>query len=40
MAETFCGKTCESCEEKLAGRCEGCKKSWGKPVNEDCEIAV
>ena len=40
MAETFCGKTCESCEEKLTGRCEGCKKSWGKPVNEDCEIAV
>lgn len=40
MAETFCGKRCESCEEKLAMRCEGCKKPWGKPMNGDCEIAV
>lgn len=40
MPETFCGKNCENCEQKQELNCQGCKQPWGKPANEDCEIAV
>lgn len=39
MAETYCVKTCESCSQKEALNCPGCKAGPGRLLQGTCEIA-
>ena len=40
MAETYCGKSCESCPQKEQKLCPGCHLGPGRTWSGDCEIAV
>lgn len=40
MAETYCGKSCESCTQKEQNLCPGCHAGPGRSWSGDCEIAV
>ena len=40
MAETYCGKSCESCTQKEQKLCPGCRLGPGRAWSGDCEIAV
>ena len=40
MAETFCGKNCDLCQEKLSEECRGCKEGSGRRFGGNCPIAV
>lgn len=39
MTETFCGKDCDLCQEKLSGACRGCKEGPGRRFGGNCPIA-
>lgn len=39
MAETFCGKNCDLCQEKLSEECRGCKEGPGRRFGGNCPIA-
>ena len=39
MTETFCGKDCDLCQEKLSEACRGCKEGPGRRFGGDCPIA-
>lgn len=39
MAETFCGKDCDLCQEKLSEECRGCKEGPGRRFGGNCPIA-
>lgn len=39
MAETYCGKSCTSCEERAALNCPGCRMGPGRTYGGDCSIA-
>lgn len=39
MAETYCGKNCETCAHREAQNCAGCFTGPGRPVFGDCNIA-
>ncbi len=40
MANTYCGKNCESCVQKERVECQGCKLGPGRSLYDGCEIAV
>lgn len=40
MAETYCGKSCESCEHKEAMHCPGCRLGPGRTGTNNCELAA
>lgn len=40
MANTYCGKSCESCIQKEQKLCPGCHAGPGRSWSGDCEIAV
>ena len=37
---TYCGKNCESCEQREALACPGCESGPGRRLSGDCEIAL
>ena len=39
MTETFCGKDCDLCQEKLSEECRGCKEGPGRRFGGNCPIA-
>lgn len=39
MTETFCGKDCDLCQEKLSEACRGRKEGPGRRFGGDCPIA-
>ena len=39
MADTYCGKSCESCTYKESLGCPGCKDGPGRSWNNECELA-
>lgn len=39
MAETYCGKTCETCRQREELQCQGCKADPGRMISGDCQIA-
>lgn len=39
MTETFCGKDCDLCQEKLSEACRGCKEGPGRRFGGNCPIA-
>lgn len=39
MAENYCGKSCEMCEQKEALGCTGCMSGPGARFGGDCELA-
>lgn len=39
MAETYCGKSCENCTEKLQLACPGCRLGPGRAYSGECSIA-
>lgn len=39
MAEAFCGKDCDLCQEKLSEECRGCKEGPGRRFGGSCPIA-
>lgn len=39
MAETFCGKNCDLCQEKQSGVCRGCTEGPGRRFGGNCSIA-
>lgn len=39
MAETYCGKSCGLCEDKLHHQCPGCRVGPGKRYSTECGIA-
>lgn len=39
MAETYCGKSCESCVHKEKMNCPGCKTGPGARIIGDCKLA-
>ena len=38
MTETFCGKDCDLCQEKLSEACRGCKEGPGRRFGGDCPL--
>ena len=39
MAETYCGKSCQSCVHKEKLNCPGCKTGPGARITGDCKLA-
>ncbi len=39
MAETFCGKSCELCTDRVTLDCPGCKDGPGQRYYGDCQLA-
>ncbi len=39
MAETFCGKSCGTCTDRVNLNCPGCKFGPGRQFSGDCELA-
>lgn len=39
MAETYCGKSCDSCAKKEELNCPGCRVGPGRQLGGDCELA-
>lgn len=39
MAETYCGKSCNSCSRKKDLNCGGCRVGPGRPYSTECTIA-
>lgn len=40
MANTYCGKDCDSCVQKEQQQCQGCRLGPGRSMYDGCEIAV
>ena len=39
MAETYCGKSCMDCSQKVALNCPGCRTGPGRYIGGDCDLA-
>lgn len=40
MANTYCGKDCDSCIQKEQKQCQGCRLGPGRSLYDGCEIAM
>lgn len=40
MANTYCGKDCDSCIQKEQKQCQGCRLGPGRSLHDGCEIAM